>query len=300
MELSIQHITKRFGTKPALNDINIRLPQERILGLLGPNGAGKTTLLRIITQIIAPDSGEILINGRPISFTDIYRIGYVPEERGLYKKMKVGEQLVYLAELKGLSSREAGKQLDCWLSKLEIMHWKNKKLEDLSKGMQQKVQFIAAVIHKPDLIIFDEPFSGFDPINKNLLKKEILELKEDGATIILSTHNMVSVEELCDEIALINDAELVLKGDLVSIREKYKSNVFRLKIKGTGTAIKETEKYKILSLSEKTERRELRILNVNNLSNNELLNLFTDCFEILSFEEEMLSMNDIFLQTVAK
>ena len=217
-----EHIVKQYANHRALDDVSIRVPEGKIFGLLGPNGAGKTTLIRIINRITAPDSGLVRFDGRPSTHDDIYRIGYLPEERGLYKKMKVGEQAVYFARLKGLSSRDANKRLTEWFEKFNIMPWWNRKLEELSKGMQQKVQFIITVVHEPTLLIFDEPFSGFDPVNAERLKQEMLQLKEEGRTLIFSTHNMPSVEEICDEIALIDRSHVVLSGDIHEVRERFK------------------------------------------------------------------------------
>ena len=219
--LQAENITKRYTNQLALNNVSIEVDKGKIFGLLGPNGAGKTTLIRIINQITAPDKGRITLNGRPIKDEDIHRIGYLPEERGLYKKMKVGDQAIYLARLKGLSKHDAINRLHQWFEKFEIMPWWNKKVMELSKGMQQKVQFIVTVLHEPELLIFDEPFTGFDPINTNLLKQEILELKRQGSTIVFSTHNMASVEEICDNIALINQSEKILDGNIHEIKHRF-------------------------------------------------------------------------------
>jgi ABC-2 type transport system ATP-binding protein len=221
MFLETRNVVKQYSGHLALDKVSIQVPEKKIFGLLGPNGAGKTTLIRIINRITAPDSGEVLFNNRPLQENDIYNIGYLPEERGLYKKMKVGEQAIYLAQLKGLSVMEAEKRLKVWFDKFDILSWWNKKLEELSKGMQQKVQFIITVVHDPDLLIFDEPFSGFDPLNTEMLKNEILALKEKGKTIIFSTHNMASVEEICDDIALINRSQVVLSGNVEEVRSRY-------------------------------------------------------------------------------
>ena len=221
MKIEVINVTKRYADYLALNNVSLNVPEQSIYGLLGPNGAGKTTLIRILNQITAPDSGEILIDGQPLSPHHTERIGYLPEERGLYKKMKVGEQAIYLAQLKGVSKAEAEKRLKQWFEKFQIDGWWNKTVEELSKGMQQKIQFITTIIHKPDILIFDEPFSGFDPINANLLKESILELRDQGATILLSTHNMNSVEELCDSISLINKGEKILEGEVSVIRQQH-------------------------------------------------------------------------------
>jgi ABC-2 type transport system ATP-binding protein len=226
--LETRNVVKQYAGHLALDRVSIQVPAHKIFGLLGPNGAGKTTLIRIINRITAPDSGEVLFKGRPLQADDVYNIGYLPEERGLYKKMKVGEQAVYLARLKGLSKAEAESRLKGWFEKFDILGWWGKKLEELSKGMQQKVQFIITVVHDPELLIFDEPFSGFDPINTELLKNEILALKASGKTIIFSTHNMASVEEICDEIALINASQVVLTGNVEEIRSRYSTHTFRM------------------------------------------------------------------------
>ena len=230
--LKVQNIEKRFINHLALEDVNVSIPENSIYGLLGPNGAGKTTLIRIINRITAPDKGEIFLKGKPLQPNDVNLIGYLPEERGLYKKMKVGEQALYLAQLKGLSKRDALKRLKFWFEKFEIQPWWDKKVEELSKGMAQKVQFVTTILHEPELLIFDEPFSGFDPINANLLKEEILELKKKGSTIIFSTHNMGSVEELCDHITLINKSKNILEGQIDDIKQKYKSNTYEISYNG--------------------------------------------------------------------
>ena len=222
MKIEVTNVTKRYGEHVALSNVSLTVPEQSIYGLLGPNGAGKTTLIRILNQITGPDTGQVLIDGEPLRPQHVERIGYLPEERGLYKKMKVGEQAIYLAQLKGVSKAEATRRLKAWFERFEIGEWWNKKVEELSKGMQQKVQFITTVIHEPDILIFDEPFSGFDPINANLLKESILELREQGATILLSTHNMNSVEELCDSITLINKGETILDGKVSEIKDRHR------------------------------------------------------------------------------
>lgn len=222
--IEIKDVCKSFGQKVALDHINLEIPEGGIFGLLGPNGAGKTTLIRIINRITIPNNGEVLFNGRPITQRDVEKIGYMPEERGLYRKMKVGDQAMYLAQLKGMSARDAQQELKKWFTRFEIQGWWDKKVEELSKGMAQKIQFITTVVHKPSLMILDEPFSGFDPVNAELIRREILRLKEEGATIILSTHNMESVEELCDNIALIDRSRLVITGGVTDIRRKYGNN----------------------------------------------------------------------------
>ena len=278
--LEINNVSKTYGTKKVLNDISIKVPQQSIYGLLGPNGAGKTTLIRILNQITMPDSGQVLLNGKPLQPSDIANIGYLPEERGLYKKMKVGEQAIYLAQLKGLDRREAEKRLRHWFIKFEIASWWDKKVEELSKGMQQKVQFIVTVVHEPKLLIFDEPFSGFDPINVNLLKNEILELRDKGATILFSTHNMSSVEEPCDNIMLINKGQKILEGSVYDIKQQYKNHSYDVVYKpfdGNG------------------ETR----LTVNTTNPNELISDIISKGELVSFNKILPSMNEIFINLVS-
>ncbi len=301
MELFIANkVNKVFGSTHALTDVSLSVKEQSIFGLLGPNGAGKTTLIRIINQITAPDSGEILLEGRRMNRADIVHIGYLPEERGLYKKMKIGEQAIYLARLKGMSRHDAIRNLKMWFSKFNIMPWWNKKIEELSKGMQQKVQFITTVVHEPKLLIFDEPFSGFDPINANLLKREILELRDKGATIIFSTHNMESVEQLCDHIALISKSIKIVDGPTSEIREKYKLNVFEIKYTGRFNEIDEAlgKQFKILDHSEDEKLNRLRVQHLNGGSNNKLLQILMPVAEIVSFKEIIPSMNDVFIQAV--
>ncbi|WP_321370915.1 ABC transporter ATP-binding protein [uncultured Draconibacterium sp.] len=301
MELfEARNVNKVFANTQALTDVSISVKEQSIFGLLGPNGAGKTTLIRIINQITAPDSGEIFLNGKKMNRADISQIGYLPEERGLYKKMKIGEQAIYLAQLKGMSHRDASRNLKHWFEKFDIMPWWNKKVEELSKGMQQKVQFITTVVHRPKLLIFDEPFSGFDPINANLLKKEILNLKAEGATIIFSTHNMGSVEELCDHIALINKSKKIEDGPTDEIRMKYKSNMFDIKYRGEFKNIDQAlgANYNIISHDESEKANTLKVQYLNGNSNNELLQAIMPAAEILAFEELIPSMNDVFIKAV--
>ena len=297
---SVRNVDKVFATTKALTDVSISVEEQSIFGLLGPNGAGKTTLIRIINQITAPDRGEVLLNGRKMNRADIAKLGYLPEERGLYKKMKIGDQAIYLAQLKGLSRSDAIKNLKYWFGKFEIMPWWNKKIEELSKGMQQKVQFITTVVHKPKLLIFDEPFSGFDPINANLLKKEILQLRDEGATIIFSTHNMGSVEELCDHIALINKSVKIVDGQTDEIRERFKSNIFEVKYKGDVEAVNRVldRNFNILKHIETAKENQLTVQYVNGNSNNDLLKMLIPVAEISSFEEVIPSMNDVFIKAV--
>lgn len=296
--LETNDVVKQYANHLALNKVSIQVPQGKVFGLLGPNGAGKTTLIRIINRITAPDSGSVLFNGRPSMQEDIFKIGYLPEERGLYKKMKVGEQALYLAQLKGLDYFEAKKRLTHWFEKFEIMPWWNKKVEELSKGMQQKVQFVITVIHNPELLIFDEPFSGFDPVNADLLKKEILELKDAGHTIIFSTHNMSSVEEICDEIALIDHAQVVLSGHVTEVRERFRTNTFKIKLKGTAL-LSSADPYSILSQKQEQNSLEVLLRKSNDVSNAELLMSILKQNEIIAFTEELPSMNEIFINTVA-
>lgn len=296
--LETNDVVKQYANHLALNRVSIQVPQGKVFGLLGPNGAGKTTLIRIINRITAPDSGSVLFNGRPSEQEDIFKIGYLPEERGLYKKMKVGEQALYLAQLKGLDYFEAKKRLSHWFEKFEIMPWWNKKVEELSKGMQQKVQFVITVIHNPELLIFDEPFSGFDPVNADLLKKEILELKDAGHTIIFSTHNMSSVEEICDEIALIDHAQVVLSGNVTEVRERFRTNTFKIKLKGTAL-LSSADQYSILSQKQGQNSLEVLLRKSNDVSNAELLMSILKQNEIIAFTEELPSMNEIFINTVA-
>lgn len=298
--LEAENVVKQFSGHLALDNVSIQVPQGRIFGLLGPNGAGKTTLIRIINRITAPDSGSIRFNGLESRPEDVFRIGYMPEERGLYKKMKVGEQAIYLARLKGLSYQEAKKRLTEWFDKFEITSWWNRRLEELSKGMQQKIQFIITVIHKPDLLIFDEPFSGFDPVNADRLKQEILELKYLGHTIIFSTHNMSSVEEICDEIALINRSQVVLSGEVNEIRNRFKSNTLDVVLRWEGgTFSLESDYYTVLSTKAQTDEIKMRIRKRPEISNSEILTELGKSYEIMSFAEELPSMNEIFINTVS-
>jgi ABC-2 type transport system ATP-binding protein len=294
------NIVKDYAGYMALSSVSISVKEASIFGLLGPNGAGKTTLIRIINQITAPDTGELFFEGRPMKSEDVSQIGYLPEERGLYKKMKVGEQALYLAQLKGMSKNDALKNLKIWFEKFEIQAWWGKKVEELSKGMAQKVQFITTVIHQPRLLIFDEPFSGFDPINTNLIKNEILDLKKNGTTIIFSTHDMPSVEEICDHIALINQSKKILDGQIDEVREKFKSNTFEIEFRGETPDIqKDYGNYlKILELDEKTQLKQMKVQLLNGHSNNEFLKLLMNQFEIVSFKELIPSMNDVFIHVV--
>ena len=292
-------VVKQFSQHLALNKVSIRVPEGAVFGLLGPNGAGKTTLIRIITRITAPDSGEVLLNGSPLQRDDIYKIGYLPEERGLYKKMKVGEQAMYLARLKGMSRDQAHKEIVKWFNKFEIMGWYNRKVEELSKGMQQKVQFISTIIHNPDLLIFDEPFSGFDPVNAELIKQEMLKLKAEGKTIILSTHNMESVEALCDEIALINKSEVVLQGSVYDLRNQHKKDIYKFRLL-THEFDNEHLQLDILTNERYNEFTDIRVRKPLHMDQSQLIKLMLDKYKIASFEEELPTMNEVFIETVTK
>lgn len=300
MLFEAKNITKTYANHTALKDVSIAVPKQSIFGLLGPNGAGKTSLIRIINQITGPDSGELLFNGKPLKPEDVHRIGYLPEERGLYKKMKVGEQAIYLAQLKGLSATHARKELYNWFKKFSIENWWDKKVEDLSKGMAQKIQFIVTIIHKPELLIFDEPFSGFDPINVNLLKKEILNLRDEGTTIIFSTHNMASVEEICDHIALINNSEKILEGEVAEIKNRFKEHLFEFVFEGDIPKFSEklNEKFELVEQQEMGDQIRMKVKLNESFSSNDLLKLIMSHGHIHSFFEVLPSMNDIFIKMV--
>lgn len=295
--LEVKNVCKQYANHKALDDVSILIEQGTIFGLLGPNGAGKTSLIRIINRITAPDSGEVILDGEPIGKYDIGRIGYLPEERGLYRKMKVGEHAIYLARLKGVRKDVAKKRLTEWFDKFDIMPWWNKRVEELSKGMQQKIQFVCTVIHEPELLIFDEPFSGFDPINADLLKREIIELQRKGRTIIFSTHNMQSVEEICNDIALINSSKVVLNGNVKDIREQHSTGIVSIKVKApfdTNTL----DNINIISKDEFTDSITLRIKKSNGMTNIELAHLLPQTTKLISIEEEIPTMNEIFIKTV--
>lgn len=300
--LETRQVSKKFGDFTALNQVSIAVPKGTIFGLLGPNGAGKTTLIRIINQITMPDFGTVYLDGEKLAPHHIQYIGYLPEERGLYKSMKVGEQALYLAQLKGLSKIDAKARLKYWFDRLEIGDWWNKKIQELSKGMAQKIQFVVTVLHNPKLLIFDEPFSGFDPINANLIKDEILELKRQGATIIFSTHRMESVEELCDHIALLHKSNKILDGPLKEIKRQFKSNTYEVGIKPNDANLEQEliQKFQAKHASFKTLEEELKLnLKIaNGSSPNELLKFLTDKGEVTHFVELIPSANDIFIQAV--
>ncbi len=298
--LRTANIIKRYASVTALDDINITIPKGSIYGLLGPNGAGKTSLIRIINLITSPDSGTVYIENEKISQKHLPKIGYLPEERGLYKKMKTGEQAVYLAMLKGMAKHEAIGKLKTWFEKFDLLPWWDKKIEELSKGMQQKVQFIVTVIHEPSLLIFDEPFSGFDPINTNLLKKEILRLKEQGSTIIFSTHNMSSVEEICDNIALINKSQKILEGPISEIKSKFRPDIFSVafneRVDKMGMTL--SADYKILKTEEHAGLYKVKFRLLKEMDTNSFISFLMKFGNIVSFQEELPDMNEIFIRVV--
>jgi ABC-2 type transport system ATP-binding protein len=299
--LEIDKVTKNYAAHKALDSVSIHIPAQSVFGLLGPNGAGKTSLIRIITQITAPDSGQILYEGQPLSSHHILQMGYLPEERGLYKKMEVGEQALYLARLKGMSRQEALKKLKYWFEKFEIQEWWKKKVEELSKGMAQKVQFITTILHDPKFLILDEPFTGFDPINAELVKNELLELKRKGATIVLSTHRMESVEELCSHIALINNAKVILQGSVKDIRSSHKSNIYEVIYDGNKIGFTHAlwTGFELLDIREENDHQYAKIKMLSGRKPNELLSALLPNVEILGLREVVPSMNDIFIQNVS-
>lgn len=297
--IECKNVCKNFGSKVALDNVSLDVPEGKIYGLLGPNGAGKTTMIRIINRITIPNSGEVLFNGRPITQRDVEKIGYLPEERGLYRKMEVGDQAMYLAQLKGMSEKDARAELKKWFVKFGIQDWWKKKVEELSKGMAQKVQFITTVVHKPSLMILDEPFSGFDPVNAELIRKEILELKEQGATIILSTHNMESVEELCDNIALINKSHLVLSGGVDEIRRQYGNNHVELIYSGENALAPVEGLFSVISDADDNGRHTAVLsLDHEGLGNEVLTAVIGQGLLVNSFKELLPRMNDIFIKLV--
>ena len=299
--IECKNVSKNFGTKVALDNVSLDVPEGKIYGLLGPNGAGKTTMIRIINRITIPNSGEVLFNGRPITQRDVEKIGYLPEERGLYRKMEVGDQAMYLAQLKGMSEKDARTELKKWFVKFGIQDWWKKKVEELSKGMAQKVQFITTVVHKPSLMILDEPFSGFDPVNAELIRKEILELKEQGATIILSTHNMESVEELCDNIALINKSHLVLSGGVDEIRRQYGNNHVELIYSGENALAPVEGLFSVISDADDNGRHTAVLsLDHEGLGNEVLTAVIGQGLLVNSFKELLPRMNDIFIKLVTE
>ena len=299
--ITAEHITKSFSAHTALDDVSVEIPRGSVYGLLGPNGAGKTTLIRVINRITLPDNGRILFNDKPITQQDIYRIGYLPEERGLYRKMKVGEQALFLARLKGLSRHDALVRLKEWFERFGIEGWWNKRVDDLSKGMAQKIQFIVTVLHKPELLIFDEPFSGFDPINANLLKEEILRLRDEGATVIFSTHNMSSVEEICDHITLINKSKNILSGRVDDIRRAHGGNTFTAHYRGDATLLQERVKALCEVLEGEDSKMGYSTLKVHIPHDEDVravVAAINEAVELRQFTEMIPSMNDIFIRAV--
>lgn len=298
--ISVQQITKRFSNTLALDSVSLEIPQGSIYGLLGPNGAGKTTCIRILTQILQADHGHIKLFGNPLQPNDVQSMGYLPEERGLYKNMFIGEQIMYFASLKGMSTHDAKKECSMWMQKFEIEHWKHKKAGELSKGMQQKIQFICAVIHKPHTLILDEPFSGFDPINAQAIKQEILQLKAQGTTILLSTHNMNSVEELCDSIALIHSSKKILEGSVRHIQSQFAKNIYSISFNGYYDKFLATltTSYKILEQMQENGITTITIELTEEIATNNILKHVMSCGNIIEFKQLIPSMNDIFIQVV--
>ncbi len=299
--LQANNITKHYTAHTALDNVSVEIPRGSVYGLLGPNGAGKTTLIRVITRITLPDAGEVLFDGRKITDEDIFRIGYLPEERGLYKKMKVGEQAIFFARLRGLSRHEAVARLKVWFERFNLQEWWDRKVEDLSKGMAQKVQFIATVVHQPKLLIFDEPFSGFDPINANLLKQEILRLRDEGSTVIFSTHNMSSVEEICDHITLINRSRNILSGEVGEVRRRYGENIFSLRYRGDESLLRGgldrvAEVLAATQLEQGLSEMKFRL--GEGVTMHDAIHIANEAVEIRSLEEVIPSMNDIFIRAV--
>ena len=301
-KLSIENVSKKYRNHVALDKVSFNVKPKRIFGLLGPNGAGKTSLIRIINQITAPDTGSVLIDGAALNNSHVEDIGYLPEERGLYKKMKVGDQAIYLAQLKGLSKAEAIKRLQYWFKKFDLVDWWDKKVEELSKGMAQKVQFITTVLHEPELLILDEPFSGFDPINTNLIKNEILELRDKGTTVILSTHNMNSVEEICDDIVLIDNAKIVLEGEVNELKNRFKPNQFELSFVGNAMGFTNAmwADYDLVETHKEGNLTRANIKLLNGKTLNDLLKIALEYVEVHEVKEMVPSMNDIFISVVGK
>ena len=302
--LEVQNVIKQYGDYTALNDVSLTIPKGSIYGLLGPNGAGKTSLIRIINQITIPDSGRVIFDGEPLAPHHVSAIGYLPEERGLYKTMKVGEQCLYLAQLKGLSHQEAKKQLKYWFEKFEIESWWDKKIQELSKGMAQKIQFVVTVLHQPKLLILDEPFSGFDPVNANLIKDEIIELNKKGTSVIFSTHRMESVEEMCDHIALIHKSNKLIEGKLNDVKRQFRSNSFQVGILTNnveGLMYQLTQKFTVGQTNFKSLNEDLKLeVQLGNHNSNELLAILTEFGQVTHFVEKIPSVNDIFIQTVSQ
>lgn len=301
--LEVQNVVKQYGNYTALNNVSLQIPKGSIYGLLGPNGAGKTSLIRIINQITMPDSGSVLLDGEKLNSNHIQHIGYLPEERGLYKTMKVGEQCLYLAQLKGMPKNEAQKQLKFWFEKFGIDDWWNKKIQELSKGMAQKVQFIVTVLHNPKLLILDEPFSGFDPVNANLIKDEIIELNKKGTSVIFSTHRMESVEEMCDYIALINKSNKLIEGKLSTVKKEFRTNTFQVGVLTNnveGLMYQLTQQFSIAQTNFKSLNDDLKLeIQLGEHSSNDLLNILTENGQVTHFVEKIPSVNDIFIQAVS-
>lgn len=298
--LSVKNIVKQYASHRALDNVSLEIERGKIFGLLGPNGAGKTSLIRIITQITAPDSGEVTFNGQRLNESHISQMGYLPEERGLYKKMEIGEQVLYLSKLKGLSTAEATKRIKFWFEKLEMGGWWSKKVEDLSKGMQQKVQFVATILHQPELIILDEPFSGFDPVNANIIKNEILELNKQGATFIFSTHHMESVEELCDQIALIDRSKKILDGSVDEIKSSYRNNSYWIEYEGDYNPAQHGDVFEVIQTEVVKDKSLIKIQLQPNRAVNEVLQLLLPHVAIHKLDEVIPNMNDIFIDKVKK
>ena len=297
--IEIENVTKKFSNQLALDELSLTIPEGRIFGLLGPNGAGKTTLIRILTHITMPDSGRVLFHGHPLEAKDVENIGYLPEERGLYKKMKVSEQVVYLARLRGLTKQEATRRLKEWFVRFGIDSWWDRRVEELSKGMQQKIQFIATVVHQPDFLIFDEPFSGFDPVNAETLKQEILRLKEQGATVILSTHNMASVEEICDEIALINHGKVILNGEINEVRRRFRQHLYHISTEGAIDVTNLPADFQMVKKATVGDETALTIQILNETPSNKLLqHIIEQQHTITAFHEILPSMNEVFIKAV--
>ncbi|WP_210466214.1 ABC transporter ATP-binding protein [Rufibacter roseolus] len=296
--LQIQGVSKLYEAHQALNRVSFEVPKGSIFGLLGPNGAGKTSLIRIITQITAPDEGRVLFEGQPLLPHHVQQIGYLPEERGLYKKMKVGEQLVYLARLRGLEKVNATERIKVWADRLDLKPWLNKNVEDLSKGMQQKVQFIATVLHEPKLLILDEPFSGFDPVNANIIRDEILKLRDQGCTVIFSTHRMESVEQMCDYIALINNSEKVMEGSVRDVKARYRSHTYH--VEGTGKLLIMSPDFKVLTQAQQGDQFRAEVQLEPQIGPNQLLRYLIERVEVQGFQEKIPSIHDIFIQTVTQ
>ena len=299
--IEVKNVVKQYSGHRALDDVSLTVPQGCVYGLLGPNGAGKTSLIRILNRITAPDSGEVLFCGKPQSAADVCNIGYLPEERGLYKKMKVAEQIVYLGRLKGMTRSDAMTATDEWLRRFELTEWRNKKIEALSKGMAQKVQFISTVIHRPELLIFDEPFSGFDPVNANQLKREILRLKEEGATILFSTHNMASVEEVCERITLINHAKVVLEGDVIDVRRRYSKHLYDIELAGPAPLAPVEGLYTVEACAANKMggiHAEIRLC--EGVATRDAIAHINSCHDLVGFSEKLPTMNEVFIETVQR